>query len=142
MKTIILIIVMLSVALGTLAAEEPLLPDGVNQILGRIRPNMSEAEVEKIVKAYYPDYKATPMVWSGQTGYVEFKVTSRYSISVAKYNDPNDFNSRFVHANMILYVYDWKQKRRINSSFHKWDAETKKDGGKTSEPGAQADRKG
>ena len=77
MKTIIVITVMLSVALGALAAEEPLLPDGVNQILGRIRPNMSEAEVEKIVKAYYPDAKATPSVWSGQTGYVEFKVTSR-----------------------------------------------------------------
>ena len=51
MKTIIVIIVIFSVAFGALAAEEPLMPDGVKQIRGRISPNMREAEVEKIVKA-------------------------------------------------------------------------------------------
>ncbi len=131
---------MLSVAFGALAAEAPLVPDGINQILGRIRPDMSEAQVEKIVKTYYPDAKATSGPWSGQTGYVEFKVTSRYSISVAEYNAKNDFNSRFVHADMILYVYDQDIKRRINISFYNWEAEKKKSE-KTSEPKPQGDGK-
>jgi len=133
MKTIMAITLIFSVALHAFAADEPLLPDGVNQILGRIRPNMSEAELEKLVKAHYPEAKATPSVWSGQTGYVEFKLTSRHSISVAEYKDPKGFKSRFVHAHMIFYVYDWELKRRINISFHKWDDETKKGAGKTSE---------
>ena len=132
MKTICAALAIASVVLVAGAADAPLMPDGVNQILGRITPDMAEAKVEAIVKKYYPDAKRTLGSWSGQTGYVEFKLTKRYSISVAEYNDPKDFESRFVHADMILYVYDWEVKRRINISFHNWN-EDKKDGGKTSE---------
>lgn len=124
---------------GKIVSEEALLSDGINQILGRIRPDMSEAEVEKIVKTYYPEAKETPGDWSGQTGYVDFKLTSRYSISIEEYNAPNDFNSRFVHARMILYVFDWELKRRIDISIHNWDGETKKSGGKPSEPKPEDD---
>jgi len=114
---------MLSVTLSVFATEEPLFPDGVNQILGRIQPDMSEAQVEEVVRIYYPDAIFSLGSWSGQTGYVSFKLTSRYSISIAEYNDPEDFNNRFVHADMLLYVYDWELKRRINISFHNWDDE-------------------
>jgi hypothetical protein len=102
------------------AADETLLPDGVNKILGQIRSKMPEAEAEKIVQTYYPGTKAALGDWSGQTGYVEFKLSTRYSISIAEYNDPKDFNHRFVSADMIMYVYDWESKRRINVSFHQW----------------------
>lgn len=121
MKLIPVVIVMISITLGAFAAGEPLFPDGVNQILGRIQPDMSETQVEEIVRIYYPDAILSCGVWSGQTGYVDFELTSRYSISVAEYNDPEDFNNRFVHADMILYVYDWELNRRINISFHNWD---------------------
>lgn len=140
MKTICATIAIVLFAFVAGAEDTPLMPDGVNQILGRIAPNMAEAKVEAIVKKYYPDAKRTLGSWSGQTGYVEFKLNKRYSISVAEYNDPKDFESRFVHADMILYVYDWELKQRINISFHKWDQE-KKDGGKTSEPPAGGDGK-
>lgn len=93
--------------------DGPLLPDGINQILGRLHPHISEAQVEKVVKTYYPTTKATLGPWSGQTGYVEFKLTPRHSISVAEYNAPGDLNARFVHADMILYVYDCKLRQRI-----------------------------
>jgi len=127
MKLIIVVIVMLSVALGAFAGDGPLFPDGASQILGRIQPGMSEAQVEEIVRIYYPDASRTVGIWSGQTGYVDFRLTSRYSISVAEYNDPEDFNFRFVHADMILYVYDWELNRRINISFYDWDYETTED---------------
>lgn len=127
MKLITVAIVMFSVALGALAGEEPLFPDGVNQILGRIQPDMSEAQVEEIVKIYYPDAIRAGGIWSGQTGYVDFELTSRYSISVSEYNNPENINSRFVHSDMILYVYDWELNRRINISFHNWDDETTDD---------------
>lgn len=118
-----------AVAVG---ADAPLMPEGVNQILGRIVPDMPEARVAAIVKKHYPDATGHVSVWSGQTGYVEFKLSKRYSISFAAYNAPEDFESRFVHADMILYVYDRKSKRRINISFHNWD-QAEKDGVKTSE---------
>ena len=107
--------------------------DGINQILGEIKPNMPESEVEKIIKSHYPEATRNVADWSGQTGHVVFKLDSRHAISVAKYNDPKDLRSRFVHADMILYVYDWELKRRINISFHQWD-QKKNDGDKTSEP--------
>ena len=127
MKLITVVILTLSVTSGAFAGGGPLFPDGVNQILGRIQPDMSEAQVEEIVKIYYPDVSHTVSIWSGQTGYADFRLTSRYSISVAEYNDPEDFNCRFVHADMILYVYDWELNQRINISFYNWDDETTDD---------------
>jgi hypothetical protein len=138
MKTILAGVLVASLALVASAADAPLVPDGVNQVLGRIAPDMAEAKVEGIVKKYYPDAKRTGGPWSGQTGYVQFKLSERYSISIAEYKDPKDFESRFVHADMLLYVYDWELKRRINISFHKWDQD-EKDGGKTSEQPAGRD---
>ena len=137
MKRILAALVLTSIALAARAMAEPLLPDGVNQMLGRIQPNMSEAEVERIVKKDYPDAKTTPGPWSGVTGYVEFKLTARYSISVAEYNDPKDFNLRFVHADMLLSVYDRDTKRRINISCHKGD-EVKTTGDWTPNKGSEA----
>ncbi|MCK4506403.1 MAG: hypothetical protein KAW14_12380, partial [Candidatus Aegiribacteria sp.] len=74
MKLITLVIIMFSVTLSALADEGPLFPDGVNQILGRIQPDMSEAQVEEIVKIYYPDAIRAGGIWSGQTGYVDFEL--------------------------------------------------------------------
>jgi hypothetical protein len=64
MKLITAAILMLSVTSGAFAVEEPLFPDGVNQILGRIQPGMSEAQVDEIVKIYYPDAIHAVSIWS------------------------------------------------------------------------------
>jgi hypothetical protein len=139
MKIICAILITACIAFSVSAADAPLIPDGANQILGRICPNMSEAEVEKIVQKYYPETKANPSVWSGQSGYVDYKLTARYSISVAEYNDPKDFNLRFVHADMIIFVFDWELKRRINISFFNWEVEKGNAKGKTYESKPEGD---
>ena len=112
---------MLTAFAGTYAADAPLFPDSINQILGRIQPNMSESQVETLVKKYYPDAEATLGIWSGQAGYVDFKVTSRHTISISEYNNPTNFALRFVHADMIIYIYDLDTKTRVNLSLYKWD---------------------
>lgn len=127
MKTFIAVAVLWTVALGAWAVETPLLPAEVNQILGQIRPDMSEANVAKIVKAHYPDAKGGMDVWSGQTGYVRFELTPRYAISIAEYNAPNNIESRFVHPDLTLYVFDLQEKRRTNITFYSYGDETKKD---------------
>jgi hypothetical protein len=134
MKSLIVSAFVFAVAFSSFADESPLFPDGVNQILGRIQPAMEETKLEKIVQTYYPDAAAVPGVWSGQTGYVEFRLTTRYTISIAEYSDPDDFASRFVHQDMIFYVYDHELKRRTNITFYRWDEESKPDERKTSEP--------
>ena len=123
MKPILAALILASFATVAGAADEPLLPEGVNQILGRVRPNMAQVEFEKIVQAYYPEARMTPSEWSGRTGYASFRLTSRYSIFVAEYSDPKDFNSRFIHTDLLLYMDDSELRRRLNISFHKWDEE-------------------
>jgi hypothetical protein len=100
--------------------ESALLPDGINQILGRIRPDMSETELAGIVTLFYPEAEPACGIWSGQSGYVDFRLTPRWSVSIAEYNAPNDFESRFVHPEMTFYVYDWEVERRIDITFYGW----------------------
>ena len=123
MKTIITILMLMSISLITHADDTPLIPDSINKILGQLKPDMPEYQIEIIVKKHYENAKPTPSLWSGQTGYVEFKLNDRYSISIAEYNDPKDFNLKFVHSSMTFYVYDHELKRRINLSVYKWDDE-------------------
>lgn len=117
----LLVTVMTFTTLFAGETDTPMIPDDINLILGQISPDMAEVEVGRIVQEYYPDADRTTGSWSGQTGYVMFDLTPRYSISIAEYNDLNNFESRFVHADMIFYVYDWELKRRIDISFYLWD---------------------
>jgi hypothetical protein len=118
---IIPMILMLSVVFVASESPEPLIPDGINQILGSIQPNMSEAQVWEIVTALYPDAVSRLGVWSGQTGYADFELTPRYTVSISEYNDPVNFELRFVHPDMVFYVYDYELNQRIDISFYRWE---------------------
>jgi len=138
MKTIIATLLLIFVGMTAFSDDSPLLPDGINQILGRIRPHMPEPELEQLAKRFYPEATTTTDVWSGQTGYVKVTIDTRYSISVSEYNDPKDFSKRFVHADMFIYVYDWQTKTRVNISLHKWDAGGEEKEEKITEPAGGA----
>lgn len=126
MKHLPLIVFAALFALGPSEPDAPLLPESINRILGRINPEMPEEELTHLVQEYYPDAEAKMGVWSGQSGYVEFDLTDRYTISVAEYNDPRDFELRFVHPNLIFYVYDRQLRKRIDISLYEYG-----DGGTT-----------
>jgi len=106
---------------GASLSIKSLIPDNINQILGSIQPNMSETQVEEIIKNVYPEAVSRLGSWSGQTGYVDFELTSRYTVSISEYNDPEDFELRFVHPDMLFYVYDYDLSQRINISFYNWE---------------------
>ncbi|MBD3369000.1 hypothetical protein GF402_01400 [Candidatus Fermentibacteria bacterium] len=105
---------------GPSESDAPLLPESINRILSRITPEMSEEKLTDLVREYYPDAEATIGVWSGQNGYVEFELTDRYSISIAEYKDLQYFELRFVHPDLIYYVYDRRQKKRIDISLYEY----------------------
>ena len=121
MKYIWAIIVFLGVTTCAHAGDETLLPDGINQILGRITSDMSETDVHALFRQYYPDAEGMVGDWSGQTGYVDFKVTPKNTVSISMYNSPTSINHRYVHSSMIFYIYDWETKSRLNFSIYKWD---------------------
>lgn len=98
---------------NTRGAKQTLLPAAINRILGQIRPEMPEQKVEEIVHRDFPDAKATQGPWSGQTGYVNFRLSSRFEISVGEYNDPNDFERRFVHRDLMMNVVDRMRKLTV-----------------------------
>lgn len=95
----------------------PVIPEKINQLLGSIRPRMSEAQLQKLVKKHFPEAKAAHGIWSGQTGYVDFVLNDRFNISISEFNNPKDAASRFVHEDMRFYVFDNATKRRTDISF-------------------------
>jgi hypothetical protein len=58
--------------------------------------------------------------WSGHTGILEFKLDTRYSISLTAISKVDNHDDRRAHKDLVIYVYDWKLKRRVDISFHAW----------------------
>ena len=121
MKYIAAIIVILTAITCAYAGDEALLPDNINQILGRITPDMSENNVQALFRQYYPNAEGKVGNWSGQTGYVDYKVTPKHTVSISMYNSQANLHQRFVHPSMTFYIYDWVTKSRMNFSIYKWD---------------------
>lgn len=139
MKTIVATCLALSIAAWASVSDNHLFPEEINQILGRIEPDMNLAKVKTILKTYYPEAEVDAVTWSGDTGVIGYKLTSRYSIAIPAYIDPKDGKSSFAHSDLEFYVCDWELKRRIDITFYKWDDETRKVNGKTSQQDATAD---
>ena len=121
MKYIAAFIVILTAITCACAGDEALLPDGINQILGRITSDMRETDVQALFRQYYPDAEGMVGNWSGQTGYVDYKLTPKHTVSISMYNPPTDITHRYVHSSMTFYIYDWETKSRLIFSIYKWD---------------------
>ena len=121
MKYFAAIIVILTAITCASAGDEALLPDNINQILGRITPDMSENNVQALFRQYYPNAEGMVGNWSGQTGYFDYKLTPKHTVSISMYNSPTNIDQRYVHSSMIIYIYDWETKSRLNLSIYKWD---------------------
>jgi hypothetical protein len=61
--------------------------------------------------------------WSGQTGYIEYKLDERYSLSVSSITRDG---KEVVHDEILLYLYDWPSKRRIDLKIFDWEKPTAK----------------
>ena len=121
MKYIAAFIVILTAITCACAGDEALLPDGINQILGRITSDMRETDVQALFRQYYPNAEGMVGNWSGQTGYVDYKLTPKHTVSISMYNTPTNIDHRYVHSSMIIYIFDWETKSRLNLSIYKWD---------------------
>jgi hypothetical protein len=124
MKTTVLAILFgLALLCQTRAADEPQIPQALNTLLPGIHPGMSVHEVEGILSKAYPQVSGQMSDWSGTTGYVDYRLDDRFSLSVSSVNHPDDKLgvAPGVGTDLLFYLYDWPSKRRLDLKVFTWD---------------------
>jgi len=124
MKTIILTLLFCCVtALHTQAADEPLIPALLNDVLLKIRPGMTTNQVMSSLSTAYPKVAGHIGDWSGQTGYVDYKLDERFTLSISSITRDG---KEVVHDDLLLYLYDWQSKRRVDIKLYYWEEQPHK----------------
>ena len=125
MKTIILTLLFCCrTALHTQAADEPLIPTPLNEVLLKIRPGMATNQVVSALSTAYPKVAGHMGDWSGQTGYVDYKLEERFTLSISSVTRNG---KEVVHDDLLMYLYDWRSKRRVDIKLYYWDGQSHKE---------------
>ncbi|MEO8824821.1 MAG: amidohydrolase [Chthoniobacterales bacterium] len=104
------------------ATDEPLIPVALNNLLSRIHAGMTIHEVETVLSTAYPGVKGQMGEWSGQTGYIDYKLTERYTLSVSSITRKGE---AVVHDEILFYLYDWPLKHRFDLKVYEWEKQAK-----------------
>jgi hypothetical protein len=104
--------------LHSLAADEPLIPAALNAVLPKIHVGMTIREVEAALAPAYPKVKGQMGIWSGQTGYIDYKLDERHTLSVSSITRDG---KEVVHDEILLYLFDWPTKRRLDLKIYEWE---------------------
>ena len=117
MKSLIAVILLCSAPLPSHAADEPLIPLQLNNLLPKLHARMTIREVEEILTKAYPGVKGQKGDWSGLTGYVNYKLDERRTLSISSM----DIDGKLlVHDEILLYIFDWPSKRRVDVKIFDW----------------------
>ena len=123
MKTIILALFYCVGLIHLHAADEPLIPVVLNDVLPKIHARMTIREVESVLAPAYPKVKGQMGTWSGQTGYIDYKLDERHTLSVSSITRDGE---EVVHDELLLYLYDWPAKRRLDLKIYEWEKQADK----------------
>jgi hypothetical protein len=106
------------------AADEPLIPAPLNTVLLKVQPGMSTNQILAVLSPSYPKVSGHMGDWSGQTGYFEYKLDKRFTLSVSSIMRNG---KELVHDDLLLYIFDWQTKRRVEIKLYSWDGQPRKD---------------
>ena len=107
----------------TRAADEPLIPSRLNAVVSRIHSGMSIHEVEAVLATSYPKVAGRVGNWSGQTGYIDYRLDDRFTLSISSITrDGKDV----VQDEILMYLFDWSAKRRVDIKILDWDKQPPK----------------
>ncbi len=122
MRSILLVLAVLSASCTSSARTSSLLPPGIDDALGAIRPNQPEAEVERLLRSIYP--AATPASGEnlGAGSAIRFQLTDKLSLDVPGYPDPSDPTRRLVAADRAFTVVDLSGNQRFDLVVSSLDA--------------------
>jgi hypothetical protein len=107
----------------TRAADEPLIPLPSNAVVSKIHSGMSIHEVEAVLSTSYPKVAGHMGNWSGQTGYIDYKLDDRFTLSVSSITRDG---KEVVHDEILMYLFDWSAKRRVDIKILDWDKQPPK----------------
>jgi len=107
----------------TRAADEPLIPLPLNAVVSRIHSGMSVQEVEAVLSRSYPKVAGHVGDWSGQTGYIDYKLDDRFTLSISSITREG---KEVVHDEILMYLLDWPAKRRVDIKLLDWDKQAAK----------------
>jgi len=110
------------------ATGGPLIPSALNGLLPGIHPGMTIPEVESVLAAAYPKVAGRMSDWDGMTGYIDYRLDDRYSLSVASINraDGKKVVQVVGGGDILFYIYDWPSKNRIEVQQYVWDEKQSK----------------
>ena len=123
MKTTILTYLFCIGVLHLHAADEPLIPAALNAILPKIHAGMTVAEVEAVLTTAYPGVKGQMSLWSGQSGYIDYKLDERFTLSVASATVDK---KTVVHDDLLFYLVNYSAKHRVDIKSYFWDSPSQK----------------
>jgi hypothetical protein len=99
--------------------DQSLIPPPLNALLPRISGGMTPKEVKKLLATAYPKVEYRLGVWSGQTGYLDFQLNDRYTVSVAGQSVRD--RGTVVHPDIHIYVFDHPNKQRVEIKRYHWN---------------------
>src|SRR5258706_177632 len=124
MKSIITFFICCLALLQASAADEPLIPAPLNTVLLKIQPGMTTNQVVAILSHSYPKVSGHMGDWSGQSGYFDYKLDERFTLSVSSITRDG---KEVVHGDLLFYVFDWQTKRRVDIKLYYWDGQSHKE---------------
>ena len=101
------------------AADEPLIPKQFNALLPKIIAGMTHEDIKKVLSLDYPKLELQDGPWSGQTGYIGFKLDERYSVMFAAGMDTK--RQEVVSSNAQVSVFDRMQKLCLDITRYSWE---------------------
>ena len=124
MKSIIVSFVCCIALLQAIAADELLIPGPLNGVLLKIQPGMMTNQIVAILSRSYPKVAGHMGDWSGQTGYMDYRLDERFTLSVSSVMRDG---RELVHDDLLFYVFDWQTKRRVDIRLYYWDGQSHKE---------------
>lgn len=123
MKSIVLPVLCFVGSLTLSEAEEPFIPVALNAVLPKIHARMSISEVRAVFAPAYPKLEIQMGPWSGDVGYIAFKLNERHTVSISAITREG---KDVVHDEILIYLYDWTAKRRIDLKIYDWEKQANK----------------
>ncbi len=121
--TLLILLFCLGLLPSHAADDEPLIPAALNAILPKIHAGMTVRQVETVLAPAYPKVKGQMGDWSGQTGYIEYQLDGRYTLSVSSITRDG---KEVVHDEILFYLKDWPSKRRFDIKIYDWEKQADK----------------
>ncbi len=121
MRTFLYAVLACSVLCGPVLAaeEEGLIPANLNAVLPKIVPRATTKEVETILAPVYPGVTSHLSIWSGDTGYIDYKLDDRFTLSVSSISMGG---RNVVHDSLLFYILDWPAQQRFEIRRYHWAA--------------------